>query len=180
MSRIRILDKEFETTYDECKMQEVVNRVAEQINRDLDGKDPLFLCVLNGAFMFASDLMKRVSIPLNISFVKLASYAGMSSTGTMKELIGLNEDIKGRTVVIVEDVVDTGMTIEGLKKQIAAKGAKEILVATLLFKPGSCQIEGWRPEYVGLNIPNDFIVGYGLDYDGYGRNIPEIMTLVKD
>ena len=180
MSRVRILDKEFETTYDEHKMQEVVSAVAEQINKDLDGQDPLFLCVLNGAFMFASDLMKRVSIPLNISFVKLASYSGMQSTGKMKELIGLNEDISGRVVVIVEDVVDTGMTIESLKKQIEERGAKKVLVATLLFKPGSCKIAGWRPDYVGIDIPNDFIVGYGLDYDGYGRNIPEIMTLIKE
>ena len=178
MSRLKILDKEFETSYDAATLDAAVSRVALQMNNDLAGKNPLFLCVLNGAFMFASDLMKKVNVPSQISFVKLASYSGTHSTGVIKELIGLNESLEGRTVVLIEDIVDTGATIKQLVEQVSAKGAADIRVATLLFKPGSCQ-PGIKLDYVGLEIPNDFIVGYGLDYDGFGRNIPEILTLVK-
>ncbi len=177
MARVTILDKQFETSYPEAQIQEAVAKVAEAINKDLDGRDPLFLCVLNGAFMFAADLMKKVNIPSRISFVKLASYSGTKSTGVVKELIGLNESLEGRTVVLIEDIVDTGVTIQMLVEQCKAKGAAEVRVATMLFKPGSCKLPR-KPEYIGLEIPNDFIVGYGLDYDGYGRNMPEILTLV--
>lgn len=155
-----------------------IDGVAAKINAELDGKDPLFVCVLNGAFMFAADLMKRVTIPCQISFVKVASYSGTSTTGSVKQLIGLNEKIEGRTVVLIEDIVDTGITIAGLVEQVKQMGAAEVKIATLLFKPESCK-NGINPEYVGLNIPNDFIVGYGLDYDGYGRNLKDIYTLVK-
>ncbi|MBQ2321473.1 MAG: hypoxanthine phosphoribosyltransferase [Bacteroidales bacterium] len=178
MARVTILDKTFETSYPESQITQAVAKVADAINADLDGRDPLFLCVLNGAFMFAADLMKRVSIPSKISFVKFASYSGTQSTGVIKQLIGLNEDLTGRTVVIIEDIVDTGITIENLVKQCKEKGAADVRVATMLFKPGNCKTPT-KPDYVGLEIPNDFIVGYGLDYDGYGRNIPEILTLVQ-
>ena len=179
MSRKRILDKDFETSYTQEVIEAAVAAVGRRMNADLAGREPLFLCVLNGAFMFASDLMKHVDIPCQISFVKLASYSGTQSTGAVKELIGLNESLAGRTVVIVEDIVDTGMTMEGLVRQVKGLGASEVRVATLLYKPGNC-VADVKLDYVGLEIPNDFIVGYGLDYDGFGRNIPEIMTLVKD
>ncbi|MGN0010871.1 MAG: hypoxanthine phosphoribosyltransferase [Marinilabiliaceae bacterium] len=179
MARVKVLDKTFETTYPESRILEAVGKVADAINSDMDGKDPLFLCVLNGAFMFASDLMKRVTIPSRISFVKLASYSGTQSTGVIKELIGLNEDLTGRNVILIEDIVDTGVTIKSLVEQCEAKGAADVRIATLLFKPGSCKLPK-KPEYIGLEIPNDFIVGYGLDYDGYGRNLPEILTLVPE
>lgn len=178
MSRAKILDKEFETTYSQEQILAAERVVADAINKDLADRDPLFLCVLNGAFMFAADLMKMVNIPSRISFVKLASYSGTQSTGKVKELIGLNEELTGRCVVLIEDIVDTGFTIQMLIDQAKARGAAEVRVATLLFKPQSCET-GFVPDYVGLEIPNDFIVGYGLDYDGYGRNMPEIMTLVK-
>ena len=178
MSRAKILDKEFETTYSQEQILAAERVVADAINKDLADRDPLFLCVLNGAFMFAADLMKMVNIPSRISFVKLASYSGTQSTGKVKELIGLNEDLTGRCVVLIEDIVDTGFTIQMLIDQAKARGAAEVRVATLLFKPQSCKT-GFVPDYVGLESPNDFIVGYGLDYDGYGRNMPEIMTLVK-
>ncbi len=178
MSRAKILDKEFETTYSQEQILAAERVVADAINKDLADRDPLFLCVLNGAFMFAADLMKMVNIPSRISFVKLASYSGTQSTGKVKELIGLNEELTGRCVVLIEDIVDTGFTIQMLIDQAKARGAAEVRVATLLFKPQSCKT-GFVPDYVGLEIPNDFIVGYGLDYDGYGRNMPEIMTLVK-
>lgn len=174
-----IKDKHFRTSISSSALEAVVCRVAGQLNADLEGRDPLFLCVLNGAFMFAADLMKQLTIPLQISFVKLASYAGTQSTGKVKELIGLNESLEGRSVVIVEDIVDTGFTIAGLRRQCLARGAKEVRVAALVFKPQNCTLAD-PPEYVGLEIPNDFIVGYGLDYDGYGRNLPEILSVVGD
>lgn len=178
MGRITLLDKTFETSISAARLSEVVDGVATRLNADLAGRDPLFLCVLNGAFMFAADLMKRLTIPLQISFVKLASYAGTQSTGKVKELIGLNESLEGRNVVLVEDIVDTGFTIRGLREQCRARGAASVAVTTLIFKPQNCTLAD-PPEYVGLSVPNDFIVGYGLDYNGYGRNLPEIMTLVK-
>lgn len=179
MARVKVLDKTFETTYTESQILTAVDNVAQAINKDMAGKDPLFLCVLNGAFMFASDLMKRVNIPSRISFVKLASYSGTQSTGVIKELIGLNEDLTGRNVVLIEDIVDTGITIKSLIEQCKAKGAADVRTATLVYKPGNCKLPS-KPEYIGIEVANDFIVGYGLDYDGYGRNLPEILTLVPE
>jgi hypoxanthine phosphoribosyltransferase len=150
------------------------------MNQDLDGEKPLFLCILNGSFMFAAELFKRISlIEAEISFVKLASYQGDSTTGTVKQLIGLNEDIKGRTVVILEDIVDTGITIENIMEQMAKLEPKEVKIATLLLKPDALQ-KDVQLDYVGLEIPNDFIVGYGLDYDGYGRNLIDIYSVIKN
>ena len=177
MDTIRIKDKTFAVSIKEEDILKEVERVADAINRDLTGKNPLFLCVLNGSFMFASDLMKRISIPCEISFVKLASYQGVSSTGVIKEVIGLNEDISGRTVVIVEDIVDTGLTMQCLLETLGTRNPAEIHIATLLVKPDKLQVE-LDIEYAAMQIPNDFIVGYGLDYDGFGRNYKDIYTLV--
>ncbi len=177
MDTIRIKDKTFAVSIKEEDILKEVERVADAINRDLTGKNPLFLCVLNGSFMFASDLMKRISIPCEISFVKLASYQGVSSTGVIKEVIGLNEDISGRTVVIVEDIVDTGLTMQRLLETLGTRNPAEIHIATLLVKPDKLQVE-LDIEYAAMQIPNDFIVGYGLDYDGFGRNYKDIYTLV--
>ena len=173
MDTIRIKDKTFAVSIKEEDILKEVERVADAINRDLAGKNPLFLCVLNGSFMFASDLMKRISIPCEISFVKLASYQGVSSTGVIKEVIGLNEDISGRTVVIVEDIVDTGLTMQRLLETLGTRNPAEIHIATLLVKPDKLQVE-LDIEYAAMQIPNDFIVGYGLDYDGFGRNYKDI------
>ena len=157
MSRVTIKDKTFETSIPEAKILERVKLIADRINKDFEGKTPLFLAVLNGSFMYAADLMKNITIPCEISFVKLASYQGTTSTGTIKEVIGLNEDIRGREVVIVEDIVDTGATM----------------------KPGKLTVP-LDIEYAAFEIPNDFIVGYGLDYDQQGRNLRDIYTLVKE
>ena len=173
MKKVRILDKDFELFIEAATIQERIKRVAAEINNDLKNKDPIFIAVLNGSFMFAGDLMKEVSIPCEISFVRIASYKGMSTTKDLKEVLGLNEDIKGRTVVIVEDIVDTGHTIERLIQQFTALEPKEIKIATLLFKPKAL-IKDVKPDYVALEIPNDFIVGFGLDYDGFGRNLQDI------
>lgn len=179
MDIIQIKDKRFKTFIPEEKILKEVERVAAEINRDLEGKNPLFVSVLNGSFMFTADLMKCLAIPCEISFVKLASYAGTSSTGKVKELVGLNEDIAGRTVVIVEDIIDTGLTMELLIKQLRASNPKEIRIATLLVKPDKLKVN-LDINYVAMNIPNDFIVGYGLDYDGYGRNYRDIYTVIEE
>ncbi len=177
MKIVKIKDKEFAPFIPEKKILEQIDRVAEEINRDLADKNPLFLCILNGAFMFASDLMKRVHIPSEISFVKLTSYAGTTSTGTLKELIGLNEEIEGRSVVIVEDIVDTGHTIVSVIEQLKQKNPSDVRVATLLYKPNALKVE-LKLDYVAMEIPNDFILGYGLDYDGYGRNLADIYKII--
>jgi len=179
MNVITIKDKRFSVSIKAQDIQEQVIRVAAEINRDLAGKNPLFLSVLNGAFMFTSDLMKHINIPCEVSFVKLASYQGVSSTGVIKEIIGINEDITDRTIVIVEDIVDTGFTMQRLLEALGTRGPREIVIATLLLKPEKLQID-LDIKYVAMRIPNDFIVGYGLDYDGYGRNYPDIYTIVNE
>ena len=176
MKEVRILDKDFELFIDADTIQESIKRIAADINNDLEGKSPVFIAILNGSFMFAGDLMKYVTVPSEITFVRIASYQGMKSTKNMKEVLGLKEDIKDRTVVILEDIVDTGHTIERLLSQFETHSPKEIKVATLLFKPKAL-VKDVKPDYVALSIPNDFIVGYGLDYDGYGRNLQDIYKI---
>lgn len=177
MDTIQIKDKRFSVSIREQEIQKEVIRVASEINRDLEGKNPLFLSVLNGSFMFTADLMKHITIPCEISFVKLASYQGISSTGAIKEVIGINEDIAGRTIVIIEDIVDTGLTMQRLLETLGTRGPQEIRIASLLVKPDKLKV-ALDIRYVAMEIPNDFIVGYGLDYDGYGRNYPDIYTVV--
>ena len=178
MDTIQIKDKQFTVSIKEQDIQKEVIRVANEINHDLAGKNPLFLSVLNGSFMFTADLLKHITIPCEISFVKLASYQGVTSTGVIKEVIGLNEDIAGRTVVIVEDIVDTGVTMKHLLETLQARKPKEIRIATLLLKPDKLKVE-LDIHYVAMRIPNDFIVGYGLDYDGLGRNYRDIYTVME-
>lgn len=177
MDTIQIKDKRFKVSIKEQDIQREVIRVANEINRDLEGKNPLFLSVLNGSFMFTADLLKYITIPCEISFVKLASYQGISSTGTIKEVIGINEDIAGRTIVILEDIVDTGLTMQRLLETLGTRGPEEIHIASLLVKPDKLKVK-LDIRYVAMEIPNDFIVGYGLDYDGFGRNYPDIYTVV--
>lgn len=177
MKEIQLKDKRFAIEISEDHILKQVRRVAEKINNDLVEKKPLFLVVLNGAFMFASDLMKNIDIDCEISFVKLSSYQGTQSTEKVKELIGLNENLKGRTVVIVEDIVDTGITMEGIINDLHKKGVAETRIATLLFKPEAFQ-KSYKVDYIGMEIPNDFIVGYGLDYDGLGRNFRDIYKIM--
>ena len=174
---IQLKDKRFAVSIPEADILRQVDRVAAEINRDLKDKNPLFLSVLNGSFMFTADLMKRISIPCEISFVKLASYQGLASTGKVKEVIGINEDLTGRTIVVVEDIVDTGHTMQRLLESLGTRRPKEIHIATLLLKPDKLQVD-LDIEYVAMQIPNDFIVGYGLDYDGLGRNYKDIYTVI--
>jgi hypoxanthine phosphoribosyltransferase len=179
MDSIQIKDKQFTLSIPECEILTAVKKVALQINSDLKGTNPLFICVLNGAFMFASDLMKEIDFPCEITFIKLSSYEGLYTSGSVKEIIGLNESVVGRNVVVVEDIVDTGITMERILESLIAKGAKDIHVATFLQKPDALQ-RNIKIDYIAMKIPNDFIVGYGLDYDGYGRNLKNIYTVVNN
>lgn len=178
MNKIKILDKEFEVSIKENEIQAAVNKIAAQLNNDLKDKEVIFIGILNGSFMFASDLFKQIKLNCRITFVKVASYQGTISTGTVKSLIGINENIKGKVVVVLEDIIDSGETLENIICQLKGYEPEQILIATFLFKPKAFK-KDYKIDYVAIEIPNDFIVGYGLDYDGFGRNLPEIYTLVK-
>lgn len=175
---IKVEDLYFETSINAETINQQIARIAERINKDLADKNPIFLGILNGAFMFASDLFKKIKIPCQITFLKLASYNGTKTSGTVKQLIGINQDLKDRTVVVLEDIVDTGITLDTIIRQLNGYEPKEILVATLLHKPDALE-KDVKLDYVGFKIPNNFVLGYGLDYNGYGRNLPEIYTRVE-
>ena len=179
MDTIQVLDKKFAISIPEKDILERVEAVAQQINRDLAGKNPLFLAVLNGSFIFAADLMRRITIPSEISFVKLASYQGTTSTGKVTEVIGINENLAGRTVVIVEDIVESGLTIKQMLESLGTRNPESVHICTLLLKPDKLEVD-LDIEYVAMRIPNDFILGYGLDYNQQGRNLKDIYTLVTD
>lgn len=178
MKRITVHDKTFELSIPFSEIDNAIAQISVQMDHDLKGKDVVMLCILNGSFMFAADLMKKLTTPCRVTFVKVTSYQGTSSEGKVKELIGLNEDLKGKTVVILEDIVDTGRTIQQITKTVLEREPAELKIATMLFKPTTCLVPV-NLDYVGLEIPDDFIIGYGLDYDGFGRNLPDMYTLVK-
>jgi len=177
---IQLHDKTFEPYLSENTIQNAVKKVAKDILNDVDNftssQPPLFIAILNGAFMFASDLMKELPFDLELSFVKFSSYEGTSSTGQINQLIGFNQDVKGRDIVIVEDIIDTGNTLEKVLPILNDLGVNSVRIATLLFKPTVFN-KKYKINYVGLEIPNTFVVGYGLDYDELGRNIKEIYKL---
>lgn len=179
MGHIQVKDREFEVFLKEEDIQKEIKRVAAEINRDYAGKQPLFLCVLNGSFMFAADLLKDVNVPCNVSFVKVSSYQGTDTTGKVKELMGLQEDVEGRHIIIVEDIVDTGYTMRDVLDSLAEKKAASVQVCALLCKPDKLKVD-INLKYLAMNIPNGFIVGYGLDYDGFGRNSRDIYKIVKE
>ena len=179
MSIVKIKDKSFRTSIPEAEILKSVKAVADKINADMAGKNPLLLAVLNGSFMFAADLMRMITIPCEISFVKLASYQGTTSTGNVKEVIGINEDLTGRTVIIVEDIVESGRTMKSLLDTLHEKEPADIHICTLLLTP-ECLKVPLDIKYVAIEIPNDFILGYGLDYDQQGRNLRDIYTVVEE
>ena len=178
MSIVKIKDKTFKTSIPEAEILKKVQVVADRINKDMEDKNPVFLAVLNGSFIFAADLMRMITIPSEISFVKYASYSGTSSTGNLKELVGLNQDLEGRHIVIVEDIIDSGFTMQHMVEDLKSKNPASIHICSLLVKPGNLQVN-LDIEYPVMEIPNDFIVGYGLDYDQQGRNLRDIYTIVE-
>lgn len=179
MNRVKVKDKWFEISIPEAEIKQRVKAVAQQMSKDLEGKNPLFLAVLNGSFIFTADLMREMTIPCEISFVKLASYQGTTTTGKVHEVLGINEDLTDRTVVIVEDIVDTGLTMKRMIESLGTRRPAAIHICSLLVKPDKLQVD-LNIEYVAMKIPNDFIVGYGLDYDQQGRQLKDIYTLVSE
>jgi len=177
MKEINILGKNFREYLTENTLQQRINELADVMNSELAGKEVVFLGILNGAFLFAADLFRRIDFPARISFIKLASYQGTTSQGLIKELIGWNEDIKNKTIVVIEDIVDTGNTLERIVDELNIRKAAEVKIAALLYKPDA-YTKNIPLDYIGFEIPDNFVVGYGLDYDGFGRNLPAVYTLV--
>ncbi|RAR74281.1 hypoxanthine phosphoribosyltransferase [Flavobacterium aciduliphilum] len=175
---IHLHDKTFEPFISSEEIDFAIANMAKQMDDDFFDEVPVFVGILNGSFMVMSDLMKHYRGMCEVSFMKMASYEGMQSTNDVKQLIGINENLEGRTVVIVEDIVDTGNTIEELKTIFKEKGVKHLKIATLFFKPDAYK-KDIKIDYIGIRIPNKFIVGYGLDYDGLGRNLADVYQLAK-
>jgi hypoxanthine phosphoribosyltransferase len=176
MNVIKVHDKLFRPFIAYEKIEEQVKRIAWEINKDLEGQAPLFLSILNGSFMFAADLLKNITLDCEISFVKLASYSGTESTQQVRQLLGFDEDIYGRTIVVVEDIVDSGLTMERVLEQLKDMGAHDVKVATLMFKPDAFKGD-YDIHYKGFDIGNEFIIGYGLDYNRQGRNLKDIYII---
>ena len=179
MKTVKIKDKEFIPMISEEEIKRRVKELAAQISKDMAGKNPLLLAVLNGSFVFAADLMREITIESEISFVKLASYQGTTSTGTVKEVIGINENLSGRTVIIVEDIVESGLTMKRMIESLGTRNPASVHICTLLLKPDCLKVD-LDIEYAAFSIPNDFIVGYGLDYDQQARNLKDIYVLKKE
>ena len=177
MAIIRVHDKSFETYLPAETIQQRIKELAGIINKDYAGKKPLFIAILNGSFMFAADLFKHLTIEAEICFIKLASYKGMKSSGNVVTSIGLEDDLFGKEVIIVEDIVDTGKTLHNFLPKLLHQQPKSMKIATLLYKSEAIEYP-LVLDYVGFDIPNEFVVGYGLDYDGLGRNLKEIYQLV--
>ena len=176
-AHITLHDKKFRPYLPATELAEVVDELAVRLNRDYADRQPLFVVVLTGAFMFASDLLKRITIPCEIVFIRVASYHGTGSTGVVQEILGLREDVQGRHLIIVEDIVDTGTTMHHLMPSLLEKGPASVEIAALFFKPASLRHD-LSVRYVAQEIPNDFVVGYGLDYNGLGRNLPDVYVAV--
>ena len=177
---IQILDKQFETFLPAVLIQEEISVLGKRISEDYAGKEVVFIAVLNGSFMFAADLFKNISIPCEISFVKVSSYTGgLETTGNVAELIGLNTDISNKEVIVIEDIVDTGITVDKIMNLLSAHQPSSVKVATLLYKPAAFK-GNKKPDYVAFTIPSVFVVGYGLDYDEKGRNLDAIYQLIPE
>lgn len=177
MQPIIVKDKTFRVFIPASTIQQKVQEIGRRISEDYDGRRPIFISVLTGSFIFAADLVRSVATPSEIAFIRVASYDGMGSTGQVKEVLGLKEDIRDRDVIIIEDIIDSGLTMKELMSLLEAKGPRSISICSLLLKPGNLKVEGLPIRYCCFEIPNDFILGYGLDYDGLGRELPDIYTI---
>ena len=176
MNEVKLKDKNFEIFINEKEINDIISNISNRINES-GIINPLFIAILNGSFLFAADLMRKINIPdTEISFLKLSSYDGLSTTGNVNKLIGLSKKIEGRNVIVLEDIIDTGITLEKIIRLLEKEKVKSIKIATLLFKPNSYQ-KKFQIDYIGKSIENDFVVGYGLDYDEKGRNLKNIYKL---
>ena len=176
MKTITLHNKTFEIFIPETEISAIVHSMANQINNS-GVKNPLFIAVMNGAFLFAADIMRKITIPnAEISFIKLSSYSGIETTGEVNELIGISDNISGRNIIILEDIIDTGITLEKIMNLLKKESVSDIKIATLLFKPNAYK-KDIHIDFIGKSIPNDFVIGYGLDYDELGRNLPHIYKL---
>lgn len=178
MKTIQVKDKQFGLYISEETIKQRVKEVAEQINADLKDKHPLFLVILNGSFVFAADLLRDISFPCEITFVRMSSYQGTCTTGQVKQLIGLNEDIEGRTVVVVEDIIESGYTMQETLRMLDEKHPEKVYITSLFVKPGCLKVP-IHIDYRCFDIEDDFIVGYGLDYNQEGRNLPSIYQVIE-
>ncbi|MBN1388137.1 MAG: hypoxanthine phosphoribosyltransferase [Bacteroidales bacterium] len=178
MNKIKIRDRIFEKFLGEEEILRKVREIARKIEDENRGKDIIFLSILNGAYVFTADLLRNINLNVKVSFMKMSSYSGDKSTGEIRRLIGLNEDLRNLTVIVLEDIIDTGLTLEGVIDDIKARGATDIKVAALLLKPDAYK-GSRRIDYLGFEIPSDFVIGYGLDWDGFGRNLRSVYRIVK-
>ncbi len=176
--QVTLHDKSFSVYFPSEDIRLAVQKVAGEIERDLNGETPLFIGVLNGVVPFAADLLREMQVDCEITFVKLSSYSGTKSTGQVSVDLGLNEKIAGRTIVVLEDIIDTGLTVEKILNLLEGENPKTVKVASLLYKPDAFK-GNYKVDYVGKEIPNEFVVGYGLDYDGLGRNLKDIYKIVE-
>jgi hypoxanthine phosphoribosyltransferase len=176
---MKIKDKNFLILLKEAEIKNRIAEIAAEINKDYSEREPLFISVLNGAFIFAADLVREIKLASSLSFIKLSTYDHASSTGKIKELIGINEKLFKKDIIIIEDIVDSGFTLSYLIEHISELGPASLEVAALLVKPESLKVDV-KIKYTGFSIPKDFVVGYGLDYDGYGRNLKDIYFLKTD
>ncbi|WP_443937183.1 hypoxanthine phosphoribosyltransferase [Pedobacter sp. MW01-1-1] len=174
MHKIQVEDKEFELFLENETINKRIRLLGIQINVDYENKCPLFLAVLNGSFLFMADLIKEVKIPCEVAFTRVASYEGDASTGKVKELIGLPDNLENRDIILVEDIVDTGLTLTHIIKDLKKRNPASIRVSSLLLKPTALKYQIQELEYIGFEIPDEFVVGYGLDYNGLGRNLTDI------
>lgn len=178
MAIIQVLDKQFQPYISKEQLAARISELAAEINRDYAGKRPIFLAILNGSFMFAADLFRQLTIEAEICFIKLASYKGTKSTGQVITSIGLDENLNSRHVIVVEDIVDTGKTLHEFLPQLHNQQPASLKIASLLHKPDALQYPEIQIEYLGFSVPNKFLLGFGLDYDGLARNLDEIYQLV--
>ena len=177
MTGMRIKDKDFEPFIGEAELQKTVARLAGEVNRDYAGREVMVCPVLTGAYMFAADLIRRLTVPCRVSFVRYSSYSGMSSTGTVTCLMPFPPEVQGRDVLIVEDVVDSGLSMQHLLDEVQQLHPRSVRIASLFFKPGAFK-GSYKVDYIGREIGNEFIVGYGLDYDEEGRQLPEVWKVI--
>lgn len=179
MERVKLDDREFDLFIPYAQIKSAIKDIATKINSELEGEDVLFICILNGSFMFSAELLQEITIENSeITFLKLSSYEGTDTTGNIKELIGLNEPVEGRTLVVLEDIIDTGITIVEVMEMLKSHNPKDVKIATMLLKPE--KFGNKMPiDYVGIEIGNDFIVGFGLDYNRKGRNLKDIYKVVE-